>query len=267
MGALTPACRRCDRAADGGRGLCEKHWAAEKAKLVAMGRWDPDRLDPGPAREHLAALRSWGMGTRRVERLTGLARPTIQSIPTAKWVTRRTEDAILSIPLPTSVFDPVLAPGTQIDSLGSRRRLRALTAIGWDGERLANMLGLSRNQVNAITSGRQPKITVAHARTIADLFNRLQMTPGPSAKARRVAQLKGWPLPLQWDEDDMDNPKAKAYTNRERFVFTSERIAELQYLGITDEKEMAARLGIKRESLVRQLSRMADRDQDLVVAS
>ncbi|QDF19344.1 WhiB family transcription factor [Mycobacterium phage Cracklewink] len=254
---MTTACSKCrQRPATGGRGLCENCWAVNRRKLMAYGRWDPDQLDPTPTRQHLAALQQWGMGTRRLQELTGLSRPTLQGIPEAAWVTRKTEAALLAVPIPTTVFDPVLADGTQISSVGSRRRLCALSAIGWSGEALAEQLGVMRHRVQAITSGRQPKVTVARARDIAHLFNRLQLTEGPSRKARRVAQLKGWPLPLQWDEDRLDDPRAKPHKRRGPKGSAEDRITELYELGIRDTEAMAERLGIKPESVVRQINRM-----------
>ncbi|QBP29714.1 hypothetical protein SEA_TYPHA_59 [Mycobacterium phage Typha] len=261
---MTATCRteNCDNPHDGGRGLCKKCWAAHKRRMVAYGRWDPNTVDPTAALQHVAQLQQWGLGFRQLVKLTGLGRSTFQHLDEAEFIFRSTEAAILAVPVPTSVFDPMLADGTQISSLGSRRRLRALAAIGWDGERVAEMLGCHRHQIQSLTSGRQPKVTVARARKIAELFARLEMTPGPSGKSRNIAQQKGWPKPLQWDEDEIDNPDAVAVATKDKFVKASDRIAELFELGVTDPNQVAERLGIKPDSVKRAIQRAAEADAD-----
>ncbi|MCV7208338.1 hypothetical protein [Mycolicibacterium canariasense] len=227
---------------------------------MAYGKWEPEWIDPTEAQIHLATLRAAGLGHRRLSKLTGLSRPTLQQIPRVTRVSRKTRDAILAVPIPvTALFHPVFAPGTQISAIGSQRRLRALAAIGWDSETVGALLGGSRHRVTTITSGRQTKVTVARARTIAELFNQLHMKPGPSAKARRLAELKGWDVPFAWDEDTIDNPSAEPDTGEKRWVSTSERINEIRNdLGIHAVEQIAQILGKKPRTVERQLNRMQE---------
>lgn len=250
----------CGKPARGGRGLCVNHWAVYKRKQVAYGRWNPDRVDSTETRNHLAALRAAGMGLRRIEKLTALSRPTLQSIPRVGFVTRNTRDKIAAIPIPAAPFDPVLAPGTQISAVGSARRLRALTRIGWPAEILAARLGVNRHRVQRITSGGQPRITAAYAEAIAGLFASLHMTPGPSRKCARVAELKGWPFPLAWDEDTIDDPAAQPFvaarTGRPAPLHV--QIADLQSIGVQERTRLAELLHTSVDHVDRTLARIKE---------
>lgn len=255
--SITPTtCKRpgCTNPPTGGRGLCKKDWAVYRRKQIAYGRWDSYWVDPMPAQVHLAALRAAGMGTRRIECLTGLARPTIQSVATATSLGAATAASILAVPIPMSMFDPVLAPGTQIDALGTRRRLRALTAIGWPGQTLADLLSTTRNRVNALISGRQSKVTVRLARAAAELFDRLEITRGPSMRARRYAERQGWAQPLLWDPETIDSPAAAdPFTEHDPLDF-AQRIAEERFAG-RDDDEVAELWGMKLGTLQQRLRR------------
>lgn len=241
-----------------GRGLCDNCYAVHRRKQLAYGRWDPDRRDPTPSREHLAALRAAGMGFRRVSALTGLSRPTLQCIARVQFVTTNTERRILAVPIPAAQFDTVLAPGTQICAVGSARRLRSLARMGWSATVVGAALGVTHARVTALTSGRQSKVTAARAHAIADVFDRWHMTTGPSRKAARIAELKGWPFPLAWDEDTIDDPAAEPAGVRRGDAPTSVRIVDLQDLGVTDIEVIAERLRIQPKSVQRQLLRLQE---------
>ena len=90
------------------------------------------------------------------------------------------------------------------DPLGSQRRLRALAALGWSAHILAAEVGTSAAQLQAIRNGRRVYIRTDTADRIAELYDRLHMTPGPSESARRWARWQECIPPLAWD--DIDDP-------------------------------------------------------------
>ncbi len=252
---------RCGKAAGGRSGLCDNCYAMHRRRQIAYGRWQPDRIDPTPAREHLAALRGAGMGLRRIEKLSGLSRPTLQHLSRAGFVSRNTQDRLLSVPIPGTVFDPVLAAGTQISGIGSMRRLRALTRMGWSAQVIADRIGVHRHQVTSWTSGRTQKITAAHAATVAELFDRIQMTAGPSRKAARWAELRGWAPPMAWDEDTIDDPAAQPFgaTRRTARVPLHAQIDDLLDVGVpADPDRLAQLLNTTVEHVERTLYRMQE---------
>jgi transcriptional regulator with XRE-family HTH domain len=96
-----------------------------------------------------------------------------------------------------------------IDVTGTSRRLRALAALGWSREDLAEQLGCSPQLVERHRTGRLQRLHVSAARRYKDLYERLQGTPGPSAVARAHAARAGWAPPLAWDDDALDDPTAQ----------------------------------------------------------
>jgi len=102
---------------------------------------------------------------------------------------------------------PLHTPG-----LGTRRRLQALTALGWSGHALEAQLGQRRSYVSRLVTADGP-VLEATAQKIASLYDRLSMTLPPertrgeksaAVKARRYAQRMGWAPPLAWDDIDTD---------------------------------------------------------------
>lgn len=137
---------------------------------------------------------------------------------------------------------------------GTSRRLRALCAIGWPQAELARRTGIPTCTISHLVRGDIERTSRRNAALVADLFDRLCITPGPSQWQRRRAEESGWAPPLAWDDDTIDNPAAQPDRGQQRTVPFSERYGELRELGLT-QAEIAARLGIERESLLRQLDR------------
>lgn len=242
------------------RGWCVNHYATERRKLIAYGRWDSGQVDPTEVLQHLARLHSWGMGDRRIGELSGICRPHLRLIDRVGYVTRHTHDAILAVPVPKTVFDPLLANGTQISVVGTQRRVKALARIGWSAQMLADRLpDCDRRRLATYTSGQQHKVTVRRARQVATLFEELSVINGPGKKARRFAELKGWPPPLAWDEDTIDDPTARPQHDVRRFVPFAERYVEVRHhLGIAEVEAIAEKLGQQPESVKQQVQRRRD---------
>lgn len=100
-----------------------------------------------------------------------------------------------------------------IPALGTQRRLRALTALGWPTQALADRLGCTPDHIRwyrrAHDAGRLAHRD--HAHRIAHLYEQLSGTPGPSPTARADAARRGWAPPLAWD--DIDDPDATPYSD------------------------------------------------------
>jgi hypothetical protein len=98
-------------------------------------------------------------------------------------------------------------PPSAIDGTGSRRRLRGLVAIGWTAPLIAQHLGVDQAQVTRWYHVK--RITPASAAKIRAVYDQLWHTPGPSQKSRARAAAAGWPSPLAWDDDTIDDPAAE----------------------------------------------------------
>ena len=106
----------------------------------------------------------------------------------------------------------------KVDATGTRRRIHALMRLGWPADRLGAHLAVSGAAVREWTY--TSKVRRSTAARVAELYDRLCWTPGPSTKTRARAVAAGWPPPLAWDDDTIDDPKARpstgAYADRKR---------------------------------------------------
>lgn len=92
--------------------------------------------------------------------------------------------------------------------VGYRRRFEALQALGWPTKQLAEMLACHPANLWRRVA-RQKAVDAAQWQTMADLYDRLSMTLGPSQRARDHAARMGYSPPLAWDEGDLDRPDAR----------------------------------------------------------
>lgn len=96
-----------------------------------------------------------------------------------------------------------------IDPIGTRRRMQALAAIGWTFTQQVRQIGWSAAPGPLVWGS--SAITRGSADQIAELYERLKHTPGPSDLTRRRAATKGWPTPAEWDlGGDIDDVNADA---------------------------------------------------------
>ncbi|MFI5721131.1 hypothetical protein [Nocardia sp. NPDC051750] len=168
-----------------------------------------------PARAHVLALVEAGVSLRRIPVLAGVPRSTIGTLlkgkkgrPPARYLSRSTADRLLGVPIPG---DPLIvaADHDHVPAIGAQRRLRALVAAGWTMAALSAELGMRARDFSVLIHHAE-RITAARHCAVSELFARLQLTPGPSDRARIYARRRCWALPMQWDEDTIDDPDATA---------------------------------------------------------
>lgn len=142
-----------------------------------------------------------------------------------------------------------------VSVIGPGRRLRALCAIGWPQAELSRRTGIPKSTVSHLVRGDIDRTSRRNAVLIHDLYDRLCMTPGPSQWQRTCAKKLGWSPPLAWDDDTIDDLNANPDRGEARRVSWSERYRELRdELGLNND-QIAARMGIKLNSLIVQLDR------------
>ncbi|CAM3740083.1 hypothetical protein ACXYTP_19220 [Tsukamurella ocularis] len=184
------------------------------SRETAYGRWESGHVDAQPAREHVQKLIAAGIGIRRIAQLSGVGRKSVQQLlrgrtdrgtgPTKKLM-RSTADKLLAVEVPAVTWRSAAA-ATPVDATGTRRRLQALIADGHTQLELAAAIGWSQQNLSPLVHG-TGQVSADTARKVAALFDGLQMTPGSNAWARRRGAEFGWPLPMEWDEDAIDDPK------------------------------------------------------------
>jgi transcriptional regulator with XRE-family HTH domain len=239
--------------------MCNTCYQSHRNKQVAYGRWKTLKVDAEPVRAHVLALKNAGVGDRRIVELSGVSRSALQMLcrgrpganrPPRTEVLSRTAEKIMAIPLDVDHR----GYGVRVDSTGSLRRLRALHALGWTQTAIARHIGWTVQNLNRYFISEPDAINRSTAVAITVLFNELQLTPGPSERARRHAKKQGWLPPLAWDEDEIDNPAAKPDLGAHRTVGFTERYTEMRELGFND-LQILRKWKIHPESLLRQLNR------------
>ncbi|WP_280460882.1 helix-turn-helix domain-containing protein [Nocardia carnea] len=204
----------CGASSTHARGLCNTCYRRHRTRERAYGRWD-DRptahVTTDRAKAHRDRLRAAGMRDRHIELVAGIAGTgQLSRLPQQATITREVEAAILAVPIPERAAE-VVPPTSRVPIHGARRRIQALIADGHTQKNLAQRLGIGSPNGIATLVGRTysvrvpgESVTAERDQQVRELFDELQLTPGSSVRARALGQRKGWPRPLEWDEDQID---------------------------------------------------------------
>lgn len=165
----------------------------------------PAKVDAEPAWQHVDGLLAEGWSIALVGRAARVEPRTI--LNRASGMQRERAARLLAVDRDTLYQ---LARDYQlVPVVGATRRIRALQAMGWP---LAG-IGTTRHMAHDILR-EERTISARKWRAIAAAYDRLAMTEGPSDRLRANAQRNGWPLPLCWDDDEIDNPSAEPARRR-----------------------------------------------------
>jgi transcriptional regulator with XRE-family HTH domain len=247
-------CQKCDRKATR-RGMCHRCYENHRNRQKLYGRWQSSRVPAEPVRAHVEALRASGIGSRRIEELSGVSRSVIQSLINGRSIYGNQPSKTISAANAQRLMavSGLPAAGCPVDITGTARRLQALVAIGYTQSDLAGRVGITPANATGLFHGRG-RVLASTARRVESIYEQLEMTPGPSDRARNHARKQGWAPPLAWDDDTIDNPQAKPDLGERRAVKFDERFLEMRELGFSD-LEILQRFNVKPESLMRQLER------------
>lgn len=145
-----------------------------------------------------------------------------------------------------------------VDATGVRRRLQALAAAGWSLNDLAAALYVNRNVVHRWQTF-DMRIHERNARRVADLYDRIGLDEGRSAQSRSTAARHGWPPPIEWDDANIDDPKARPLDvdGPPRYHERAVPFVDIELLVMSGEtwERACSRLGIAKEALDRRLRR------------
>jgi transcriptional regulator with XRE-family HTH domain len=195
-----------------------------RAKLY--GRYQPREVMPAePVRQHVRRLSEYGIGIDRVAGIAGVSTGGIRNLVygrTGRPENRKRPPREIGADLGRKVLavkaDPRhLAPGAVVPARGVHRRLQALVRQGWSQARLADRLGMTRQQLNAMLL-RSPGVTITMHRTIDALYDELWDKKPPRTehydliaynRAIRHATSRGWQSPLAWDDIDLDDAPSR----------------------------------------------------------
>ncbi|MFE9323547.1 hypothetical protein ACFYOW_21540 [Nocardia sp. NPDC006982] len=234
--------------------MCRRCYRNSRNRQIAYGRWDPREIVPAAeVRGHIGRVTAAGVRLTQLAQLAGVDYMTA-------WRAARDGEArmdaeaaaaILAVPVPERAAD-IVADNALVPSHGAQRRIQALIAFGYPRNQLARELGMRSNSGamenlvgRAHGENRGQSITAERERAVKDLFDRLQMIPGPSERARARGRRNGWALPFEWDEAALDDPHGtpqrarwtQGSATRER----REQVTDLTERGLSSE-QIAERL-------------------------
>lgn len=155
-----------------------------------------------------------------------------------------------------------------VDACGTRRRLQALWAIGWRSSDIAQHTNGTRigerMTAQAVTkAGQQDVVHVKTAQAVRQVYDQLWRTPGPSEQNRARSARRGWPTPLELDDDHLDDPDYRPRLHRltpriavrQRRELIRETIAHLTAQGVS-ARQIAEHVGISQRAVVRHRERL-----------
>lgn len=269
-GAWSGMCSKgCGRPASR-RGWCKSHYMQQRERQLAYGRWESHFADAEPVRVHIEKLRGVGLGLRRIAELAEVNRKTLQWViggrpdrgtPPSRLISRANAEKILAVPVPAAAHH-VASGRRHVPGIGTVRRLQALVAFGYTRSYLADRLGVNPANATRLFRGAD-RVTADTARRVESLFIELQMTPGPSNRARNEGKRRGWALPFAWDEDTIDDPEAvpdhgepgAGGVDIEAVANRRSRVAELTRWGLS-ASEIAVQLRITDRTVQRDRAAM-----------
>lgn len=176
--------------------------AADKRYRVRLNRGQTAYVAAGPATAHVRALLDLDWPITTIATAAGVHPLTATRLAAGATTRTRVEvhDALLALPA-LAVANPRTRP-----TIGVVRRTRALAAVGWTRSHLARTAGTTCEALLAATRGRTMPVDLWQA--IADAYDLLAAIPGggPSQPARDTAEARRWPAPLDWPDDQLDEP-------------------------------------------------------------
>jgi len=228
---------------------------------MAYGRWQAN--EPAAASE--AQIKAWhaaGFTLRDLIQATGLPEKVISDLlyGLRKSVRGVTAQAIREA-------QPTRIATSRIPAVGSMRRLQALTWVGWPLIEVSARSGVSKSILSQARGGHRRMLAYGTHQSIVAVFDELWDQAPPDNQASRDAAARarreGWAPPAAWDDDTIDDPRAKPFGLVREGQATGpastdpmvlERIAELHRVGYND-REIATRLGYNTPDAVAALRR------------
>lgn len=197
-------CSACTRA--------QNAYNNRRNRLIAYQKWEP-YVDAEPARQHVRALMSAGMGWMHIARIAGVPNGAISRLlygdklrPPSRRVRPFTAAKLLAL---HADFD-TLADSSRINATRTRRQVQALVAIGWTLTEQGRRIGWLTSNYQKLTCA--TLVEAATARIVDRMFEELSGTPAPDTvsarRARDTATRHGWVPPAAWDDETIDDPAA-----------------------------------------------------------
>lgn len=183
--------------------------------LLDTGR--PGYVPADRSAAHLRKFRAAGMQDKEVLAVMPIGRRTFYRALRGEPLSRVTEQKILSVPVPQQTGD--VRTTALVDPTGIHRRIQALVWLGWPSSVLEERLGVWPGwiELSFARRGVRSYLACQVKRLYDDLWSvrpeAESVDAGAAEEARLYARSLSWHGPLAWDEDTIDDPRAKPQTD------------------------------------------------------
>lgn len=179
--------------------MCEPHYR-QRIRMGIYGYRDATLV-----REHVAKLRELGWTWPQIGDAAGLSSAVpfhLMSGRRYRRVLTETAEALLAI-------QPEMRGSHRgVDGTGTYRRCEALLWMGWPWAEINRRVGLKPYTLATLRTRGEP-VSFRVAQAVAAVYEELSHLPGPSKQTATKARRAGYAPPLAWDEDTIDDPKAR----------------------------------------------------------
>ncbi|WP_229686350.1 hypothetical protein [Longimycelium tulufanense] len=154
-------------------------------------------------RQHVQALYRLGWSAIHIAKAANTTESHVIKILEGKprHTRKETARAILALPLV-----PGAAERQHHNPVGTVRRLHALMRVGWSAHTIAQRCGSTLATIRGASRG---IVSYRTASLVAQVYEELSGTPGDNPNTAKTARVLGYPSPMAWDDDTIDDPKAK----------------------------------------------------------
>lgn len=242
--------------------LYHKRWRLDRARGITR------YVDPEPTRMHIAGLIGAGASYRAIADSAGVSVHAVTNIHKGqKNIRRDTAAKILTV---TAHQIRSRDHGDKfVPDLGTRRRIRAMMALGHSHAAISTAAGWEDNPraVANLLHQRGTWVTQAKHEDVAEAYRALFQRSGSSKRTKTVAHRRGYPGPMAWEDiddpdetpsDDVDelaNARDRR-SHRDAGSVNTDSLADCADWGLTT-LQAAHRLGVTQSSIEHGIARHA----------
>ncbi|MEU4779239.1 hypothetical protein [Micromonospora sp. NPDC023633] len=182
-------------------------WSARRQRL-SVELAQPLSYGIDKVRGHILALQQAGMRIDEIAAAADMSCSTVSGIryqANRRFVCRDNALRILAVSAPDR--EPGPRTPNLVPVVGTLRRMRALARLGWTFADIIAAGGSAIHRLDQVKD--QEWVTERFAAAVKTAYEALSMRQGPSIYTAARAAKKGWPPPLAWDDEALDDPNAE----------------------------------------------------------
>lgn len=109
-----------------------------------------------------------------------------------------------------------------VPSIGTSRRIRALRAIGWTVREISERAGITEEWVYALCIEEYKTMQLKTYISVKNAYDEM-WTGAPKEPHYRVI-MKMWPIPMDWDDDSIDDEKSEPRTTKKNLQHRRDKL-------------------------------------------